>query len=575
MLSESFFDDTETENSLHNIVFAEDDIIAAIDELSNNSAAGPDGFPAVMLKKLKHVLAKPLLSIWRQSLDEGICPNQAKQSTITPLHKGKSTAHAANYRPVTLTSHLVKIFEKVLRKHVVSHLEKNNLFNNSQHGFRAGRSCLSQLLSHYDKILTLLDSGANVDVIYLDFAKAFDKLDFSVTLTKLKRLGVSGKVGQWLQSFLTSRNQSVIVNGVKSQPAPVISGVPQGSVIGPLLFLILIADIDKDITSSFLSSFADDTRVGSAIATMDDASKLQEDLHTVYNWAEQNNMEFNASKFELLRYGNNAELKQATNYTSNVGTVIEEKSQTKDLGVIMSTTANFASHIESVADTVRDLSAWILRSFRNRTKTVMLQLWKSMVIPHLDYCSQLWNPHLTNQIKKLEDLQKSFIRRINGFHEKSYWQSLKELGLYSLQRRRERYQIIYLWSILEGQVPNILSNGTNLIKTQSDINSRLGRTIQTRPLRNTRFSNLRFNSLPFHGARLFNRLPKDVRNITGLPKMTFKNSLDSLLSHINDEPQLLQYSNSNQVQSNSLLHQKFQVQEQPNRCGESTLIEGQ
>ena len=184
--AKSFFDDTETENSLHNIVFAEDDIIAAIDELSNNSAAGPDGFPAVMLKKLKHVLAKPLLAIWRQSLDEGICPNQAKQSTITPLHKGKSTAHAANYRPVTLTSHLVKIFEKVLRKHVVSHLEKNNLFNNTQHGFRAGRSCLSQLLSH-DKILSLLDSSANVYVIYLDFAKAFDKLDFSHMSTNLRK----------------------------------------------------------------------------------------------------------------------------------------------------------------------------------------------------------------------------------------------------------------------------------------------------------------------------------------------------------------------------------------------------
>ena len=192
---------------------------------------------------------------------------------------------------------------------------------------------------------------------------------------------------------------------------------------------------------------------------------------------------------------------------------------------------------------------------------------------HFDYCSQLWNPHLTNQIKKLEDLQKSFIRHINGFHKKSYWQSLKRT--WPSLTAEERYQIIYLWSILEGQVPNILSNGTNLIRTQSDINSRLARTIQTRPLRNTRFSNLRFNSLPFHGARLFNRLPKDVRNITCLPKMTFKRSFDSLLSHLNGEPQLLQYSNSNQFQSNSLLHRKFPVQEQPNRCGKSTLIEGQ
>ena len=164
---------------------------------------------------------------------------------ILPIHKGNSTAEAANYRPISLTSHLVKIFEKVLRKKIVWFLERNDLFNSSQHGLRTGRSCLLQLLAHYDKILSLLDQGHNVDVIYLDFAKAFDKLDFNVTLSKLKAFGIDGNVGRWLQSFLTGRYQTVIVNGSKSSPAPVLSGVPQGYVIVPLLFLILISDIHR------------------------------------------------------------------------------------------------------------------------------------------------------------------------------------------------------------------------------------------------------------------------------------------------------------------------------------------
>ena len=122
----------------------------------------------------------------------------------------------------------------------------------------------------------------NVDIIYLDFAKAFDKLDFNITLKKLKHLGITGKIGKWIHSFLTNRTQSVVVNGEQSSPAPVISGVPQGSVIGPLLFLVLIGDIDKDVSHAFLSSFADDTRIGIGISTEEDVNQLQEDLEKVY-----------------------------------------------------------------------------------------------------------------------------------------------------------------------------------------------------------------------------------------------------------------------------------------------------
>ena len=243
----------------------------------------------------------------------------------------------------------------------------------------------------------------------------------------------------------------------------------------------------------------------------------------------------------------------------------------------MSSSADFKAHIESVTETVKDLSSWILRSFKSRSKHVMLQLWKSVVIPRLDYCSQLWSPHQVYLINKLEDLQKAFIRNIHGFRHMSYWKALKELGLYSLQRRRERYQIIYLWSILEGHAPNIKSNGQDLIKVQSEPSSRLGRTIQTRPLKNSRFANLRFNSLPFHGARLFNQLPKDVRNLTGCSKMTFKTSIDTLLSTISDEPQILSFSNtSSQVSSNSLINHLAgtNTTSQSYRCGKSALVGG-
>ena len=180
-------------------------------------------------------------------MDSGVIPNIMKTANIIPVHKGGSRGLAKNYRPIALTSHLIKVFEKVLSKSIVAFMEINNLFNPGQHGFRYGRSCLSQLITHYDHILDLLEQGHNVDVVYIDFAKAFDKVDFMVTMHKLISLGISGKVGRWIYSFLTHRTQQVMVNKSFSKPIEVKSGVPQGSVLSPLIFLILIGDIDKDV----------------------------------------------------------------------------------------------------------------------------------------------------------------------------------------------------------------------------------------------------------------------------------------------------------------------------------------
>ena len=542
------------EDNLLDFEFSPADIIDAINDISENAAAGPDGFPAILLKQCKDIIAIPLYRIWRKYLDLGITPSSLKTSNIVPIHKGDSTAQPSNYRPVALTSHLVKIFEKIVRAHIVTYLESNQLLNPSQHGFRSGRSCLSQLIAHYDKILALLEKGVNVDVVYLDFAKAFDKLDFNITLKKLSMLGINGKIGKWLHSFLTNRTQTVLVNGEKSQPAPVISGVPQGSVIGPLLFLVLISDIDEGIYNSFVSSFADDTRVGCGIASAEDAANLQEDLERIYSWAVTNNMLFNSKKFELLRYGSNAVLKAETTYLSDNHNIIETKASTKDLGVIMSSSADFKDHISALISTVRDLSSWILRSFNSRSPVLMLQLWKSLVIPRLDYCSQLWSPNQVGLIQQLEELQRVFLKRIYGFRDKPYHEALDELGLYSLQRRRERYQVIYLWCILESKVPNIIASSANLITPQSATTSRKGRTIFIRPIkRSGKFANLRFHSLPFNGARLFNCLPKYVRNITECSKDFFKSKLDSYLKKILDMPLLRSNYPHRQFSTNSLI----------------------
>ena len=188
-----------------------------------------------------------------------------------------------------------------MRKHIVQYMNDNNLFNENQHGFRSGRSCLSQLLEQFDLILDILEDNGNVDVIYLDFAKAFDKVDHTLVLNKIRSFGITGEIYNWLESFLRNRSQSVMVNGITSNPQEVKSVVPQGSLLGPLIFLVLIGDIDVDIINSIVKSFADDTRATKSVKSLEDVASLQNDLETIYRWTSTNNVELNDVKFEALR----------------------------------------------------------------------------------------------------------------------------------------------------------------------------------------------------------------------------------------------------------------------------------
>ena len=554
--AEELFTNNHVNNHwLHNINFDEEDIVEAIDQISPSAAAGPDGFPAMLLKTCKYSISKPLYLIWRRSLDSGLIPRSMKTANIIPIHKGGSRGLPSNYRPVALTSHLIKVFERVLRKYIVAYLEENDLYNPGQHGFRQGRSCLSQLIGHFDNVTRLLEEGKNVDVIYLDFAKAFDKVDFYATMKKLDNIGISGSIGKWIYSFLTNRKQTVIVDGIRGSSFDVKSGVPQGSVIGPLLFLVLISDIDKDVVSASISSFADDTRVSKGIGTADDAAALQSELQAIYRWAHMNSMEFNNPKFECLRYGRNKDIKDNTSYKASSGERIEEKENVKDLGVIMSNDGTFKQQVNSVVATGSQLCGWVLRTFRTRQRLPMLTLWKALIRPKLEYCCQLWCPVTPGDIQKIEQIQRSFISKISDVMNLSYWNQLQKLSIYSLERRRERYIIIYTWKILENLVPN-----TGQVN-QSDIRAywhpRRGRTcfVPRVELRGSRhFQTIREASFGIRGPRLFNALPTTVRNLTGCSVESFKRCLDKYLSTVPDEPQIRGYTSVRRAESNSLLH---------------------
>ena len=204
---------------------------------------------------------------------------------------------------------MIKIFERVIRKNLVDYLESNNLISHKQHGFRKGRSCLTQLLKHYDTILNNYLNNAETDVIYLDFAKAFDKVDHSLLLKKVKHIGIKGKVYNWIEQFLLWRTQTVVVDGHQSNASAVKSGVPQGTVLGPIIFLIYINELETAIEESIANYFADDTRISRVIDFCTDTELLQSDLNNVVEWSASNNMELHENKFEYLSFRNPCNIK--------------------------------------------------------------------------------------------------------------------------------------------------------------------------------------------------------------------------------------------------------------------------
>ena len=494
--------------------------------------------PACIIKNAIESLARPFVIMWNKSLLTGEIPADLKVGTITPSYKGGNKCEPKNYRPVTLTSHIIKLFERVLVKKIVDHLQGGNLIDNRQHGFRAGRSCLSQLLTHHQEIVEALCYGWDVDVVYLDYAKAFDKVDHRKLLQKLGAYKLGGLMTRWIKAFLENRSIKVYVNNVFSYPSKVLSGVPQGSVLGPLLFLMYTQDTTEKISYSSILYFADDTKLKNRTKSVDDCRRLQQDLDNIYDWANENKMVLNGEKFKLLRYSVTGEPSDFS-YLDSEGSPITPCDNAVDLGVIVSSNAKFNENIINIVKKADNRMRWIFRVFRTREPTAMLTLFRALVLPILEYCSQLWHPAEAGMTQHIEAVQRSFTARINGLAHLNYWDRLKHLRLYSLERRRERYIVLYVYKILSNLCPNL--EGSDAIV--SYYNVRLGRMCRTPGLirqARQKHRSIREQSFGIVGPVLFNSMPKRLRDYEG-SLHGFKGLLDEFLYSLPDEPPMPGY----------------------------------
>ena len=538
---------TPSTTYISDIEFTPAAIERALADLNAYSAGPPGDIPARILRECRSSLSYPLFIIWSKSFDSGIVPTFLKYQHISPLYKKGSKSVAGNYRPISLTSHIAKTFERVVRSQLVDYFESADLFNDSQHGFRRGRSCLTQLTRHLDYVLNSLNSLLEVDVIYLDFEKAFDKVDIGVLIEKLKKYGVKGKLLAWIESFLRGRKQTVMVDGTCSSFADVLSGVPQGTVLGPILFLIYVIDLESVLQHGTSLSFADDTKISAAIRSMVDKINLQEDLNNVISWADLNNMSLHQAKFEVINYKLNhtSSLRElplsAENYLYQLsdGRSIDPSHTVRDLGVLLSSDGSWSAQIARVVSEARRVAGWTLGAFKSRSPRVMMTLYKSLVRPHLDYCCTLWSPTKIGDISRVEDIQRAFTRKIGGLRGLNYWQRLQTLGLLSLQRRRERYTMILVWKVYNGEMPNT----TNMSFIDSH---RSGpRAVVPKYSYEAQRANLTLfeGSFAVKGAQLWNTLPQHVKESPTL--FQFKTSLGKFLSTIPDTPPVSGYPPQN------------------------------
>ena len=439
----------KSEYELRDIEFKAQEIEDLLSKLNIDKSPGPDGINSRILKETSKEVSIPLQMIFTKLMEDETLPDSWKEATVVPLFKKGKRSDPSNYRPVSLTSVVCKVMERLVRKELLQHLEGSGLLSDNQHGFRSGRSCTTQLLEVLEDWTRDIDSGHSIDCIYLDYQKAFDSVPHRRLLCKLQAYGITGHLLKWIEAYLSGRCQRVTVNGKKSASIPVSSGIPQGSVLGPTLFICFINDQQESIKST-MKLFADDTKLYRIVDSKIDADFLQEDMDAAKSWADVWQLKFNETKCKVVHYG-----RKNQNFSYHLPTPqgpheIKTETTEKDLGVVFDKSLSFSNHVAEATRKANVKLGLIKRSFTALNERGWLKLYKAIIRPTLEYCNSVWTPLFKKDEDLLEKVQQRATRLLPHLRHLEYAERLRTLNLPTLSYRRQRAELIQIFKIIKG-----------------------------------------------------------------------------------------------------------------------------
>ena len=487
-----------------------DEIGAIIDKLKNKSC-NIEFYPAKVLKYINPIISPVLSVLINRSLENAIFPSKFKLARVVPLHKSDEKNNVNNYRPISILHILGKIFERAVYNQLEYFLDKFNLLHPSQFGFRKNRSTIQAIVDQLEFVYHNLDVGNAVISVFLDFSKAFDCLDHEILLKKLNHYGIRGVTNRWFRSYLSNRNQCVTSNNATSSFLPITHGVPQGSILGPLLFLLFINDFPSNNSFFKYSLFADDSTLTCKFENKNEnfmKREIERELVPINDWLKMNKIKINLSKsnFILFSYGKRYDLNK---FKFGDGEIKVTES-TKFLGIIMDKNLNFKSHTSAISTKISKVVGLLFRLNNFLPYETLLTLYNTLLVPHLIYGIEVWLGALKLNQDRIFKLQKKAVRAVNSLpyneHTNDYFKSMEILKVKEIYQQRlllfmfSNYNITAFSEIHAHNTRNrndLILPQVNRTRTQS--------------------------SLFYQGVKLWNSLPEDIRSIQYVG--AFKNSI--------------------------------------------------
>jgi hypothetical protein len=456
--SESVIDDDPVD-ILSRISVSQSGVEKLLRTLDVSKGSGCDGVPPLFLKMCAKSLSYPIFILYEQSLKQCVCPVMWKKAHIVPVHKKGSKSEITNYRPISILNTLSKLLEKLIYNGIYRIVKQG--ISHHQHGFLRHRSTISNLAEFTDYVLRGMECHGQVDVIYTDFEKAFDRVDHAILLNKLFRLGIRGDLLGWVTSYLTNRSQAVVMGGFRSDFIRVPSGVPQGSHLGPLFYCAYIYDIHRCFKNSEHILYADDKKVYKTVSSFSDCVSVQDDLNTLVDYYKTNNITVNINKCQCISFSHRR--KEIIEFDYNFGGErISRTNLVRDLGILMDSKMLFSDHVNYVTNKAYRNLGFLMRTCRpfgncHSLKIVYYAYCRSI----LEYGSPVWNPQYDVYIKMLERIQKKFINHLNFKYFKrkqNYAEDCKHYNLLPLDSRRNLLDLCLLYDVVNHRLdaPNLL-----------------------------------------------------------------------------------------------------------------------